>query len=77
MHLAAIAGAPTIGLSGPTSNVRWGPVGPRAIGLQASGTDCGCLNLGFEFDRNAEDCMERIGVEEVVDAAGKLRPEAL
>ena len=77
MHLAAIAGAPTIGLSGPTSNVRWGPVGPQAIGLQASGNDCGCLNLGFEFDRNAEDCMERIGVEEVVDAAGKLRREAL
>lgn len=68
MHLAAIAGAPVVGLSGPTSNLRWGPIGPRAIGIQAKGTDCGYLNLGFEFDGQATDCMERIAVDDVVAA---------
>jgi ADP-heptose:LPS heptosyltransferase len=74
MHLAAIAGAPTIGLSGPTSDLRWGPLGPRAIGLQSQGTDCGYLNFGFEFDGRPTDCMEQIGVDEVVTAAEQLMP---
>lgn len=72
MHLAAIAGAPVIGLSGPTSNLRWGPIGPQAIGLQAKGRDCGYLNLGFEFEGQAMDCMSRITVEEILEATKQL-----
>jgi ADP-heptose:LPS heptosyltransferase len=72
MHLAAIAGAPVVGLSGPTSNVRWGPIGPRAIGIQATGNDCGYLNLGFEFDGQPTDCMERIAVDDVLAATDEV-----
>jgi ADP-heptose:LPS heptosyltransferase len=72
MHLAAIAGAPVVGLSGPTSNLRWGPIGPRAIGLQANGKDCGYLNLGFEFEGQATDCMNRITTDDVLEATNQI-----
>jgi len=69
MHLAAIVGAPTVSINGPNRNGRWGPVGPRAIGVEAPGEGCGYLHLGFNFDGQATDCMERITVEMVVAAA--------
>ncbi len=65
MHLAAAAGAAVIGLHGPTSALRWGPIGPRAIAVSAQGADCGYLNLGFEYPPQC-DCMCRIGVDEVL-----------
>lgn len=72
MHLAAIVGAPTVSINGPNRNGRWGPVGPRAIGVEAPGEGCGYLHLGFNFDGQATDCMERISVEMVLDAARSL-----
>ena len=66
MHLAAIAGARTVAINGPNRNGRWGPVGPRAVGIEAPGQGCGFLHLGFNFDGNPEDCMERISVESVL-----------
>jgi ADP-heptose:LPS heptosyltransferase len=69
MHLAAILGAPTVSINGPNRNGRWGPVGPRAIGVEAPGDGCGYLHLGFNFDGQATDCMERITVEMVAQAA--------
>nr|MCR5813124.1 glycosyltransferase family 9 protein [Desulfovibrio sp.] len=33
MHLAAVCGAPTVGLHGPTNPRRWGPLGPRVCAL--------------------------------------------
>jgi heptosyltransferase I len=75
MHLAAIVGAPTVSINGPNRNGRWGPVGPRAIGVEAPGEGCGYLHLGFDFDGQATDCMERITVDMVVDAA--RRAEAM
>ncbi|HEU5340298.1 glycosyltransferase family 9 protein [Edaphobacter sp.] len=69
MHLAAILDAPTVSLNGPTNNERWGPIGPHAVGVSSSGADCGYLNLGFEFNGQATDCMERISVESVLAAA--------
>jgi ADP-heptose:LPS heptosyltransferase len=68
MHLAAIAGAPTVSINGPNRNGRWGPVGPRAFGVEAPGEGCGYLHLGFNFDGQATDCMERITVEHVESA---------
>ncbi len=50
MHLAAIVGAPTVSINGPNRNGRWGPVGPRALGVEAPGAGCGYLHLGFDFD---------------------------
>jgi ADP-heptose:LPS heptosyltransferase len=78
MHLAAILGVPTVSINGPNRNGRWGPVGPRAIGVEAPGEGCGYLHLGFNFDGQATDCMERITVPMVVDAvvAAIALPEA-
>lgn len=73
MHLAAILGAPTISLNGPNSNGRWGPVGPRVIGIESPGEGCGYLHLGFES--GATDCMERITVDMVFAAADNLLGE--
>jgi ADP-heptose:LPS heptosyltransferase len=72
MHLAAIAGAPVIAINGPNRNGRWGPVGPLAVGVEAPGEGCGYLHLGFNYDGNPTDCMERISVDQVFAAAQPL-----
>ena len=72
MHLAAIAGARTVAINGPNRNGRWGPVGPHAIVVEAPGPGCGFLHLGFNFDGNPLDCMERITVNMVAQAAELL-----
>jgi heptosyltransferase III len=72
MHLAAVLGAPTVSLNGPTNNERWGPVGPFGLGVQPLGEGCGYLNLGFEFDGQATDCMERISVEMALAGANEV-----
>jgi ADP-heptose:LPS heptosyltransferase len=74
MHLAAIAGAPVIAINGPNRNGRWGPVGPHTVGVEAPGEGCGYLHLGFNFDGNPTDCMERISVDQVFAAAQQLLP---
>lgn len=68
MHLAAATGAPTVGLNGPTSSVRWGPIGPRAISVDSDLPGCGFLDLGFEYDGQRTDCMRGITVDRVVAA---------
>jgi ADP-heptose:LPS heptosyltransferase len=72
MHLAAIAGAPVVAINGPNRNGRWGPLGPHAFGVEAPGEGCGYLHLGFNFDGNPTDCMERISVDQVFAAAQPL-----
>lgn len=76
MHLAAILGAPTISLNGPNTNGRWGPVGPRAAGIESPGKGCGYLHLGFESGDGVTDCMERITVDTVVATAESLMDAA-
>jgi len=66
MHLAAALDVPVIGLHGPTSARRWGPIGRRAVAVSAPGADCGYLNLGFEYPARC-DCMSRIAVDRVLD----------
>ena len=73
MHLAAIVGAPTVSINGPNSNRRWGPIGPRAIGVEAPGEGCGYLHLGFNFDGQPTDCMQRITVDMVAAAAEQIQ----
>ena len=68
MHLAAIVGAPTVSINGPNRNGRWGPIGPRGLGVEAPGGGCGYLHLGFNFEGQATDCMERISVDDVLAA---------
>jgi heptosyltransferase-3 len=76
MHLAAIAGAYVIAINGPNRNGRWGPIGPHAIGVEAPGEGCGYLHLGFNFDGQPTDCMERTSVEQVYAAAQALLASA-
>ncbi len=75
MHLAAIVGAPTVSINGPNRNGRWGPIGPRAVGVEAPGEGCGYLHLGFNFDGQATDCMERISVDHIVAAVRQVEAE--
>jgi heptosyltransferase III len=69
MHVAAAVGAPTVGLNGPTSERRWGPIGERAISVNSSLDGCGYLHFGWEYRRRREDCMLGISVERVFEAA--------
>ena len=73
MHLAAIAGARLVAINGPNRNGRWGPVGPHAIGVEAPGEGCGYLHLGFNFDGNPTDCMERTTVDAVLAACESVQ----
>lgn len=68
MHLAAAVGAPTVGLNGPTSEARWGPLGPRTVSVNSELPGCGYLNLGFEYEGHRTDCMEGIAVDRVTEA---------
>jgi heptosyltransferase-3 len=74
MHLAALAGARTISLNGPTATHRWGPVGPRSYSVEPRGGGGGYLHFGFEFAGNPQDVMQRIHVEDVFAAARTLLP---
>jgi ADP-heptose:LPS heptosyltransferase len=68
MHMAAAAGARTIALNGPTSSLRWGPIGPEVVNLDSELAGCGFLNLGFEYEGQRLDCMAGISVERVLAA---------
>ena len=74
MHLAAALGVPTIGLSGPTSCRRWGPIGPRARCVPSPAVPDGYLDLGFEHVERYRDCMGAISVDAVLDAWDALVP---
>jgi hypothetical protein len=67
-------GAPTITLNGPTDGRRWGPIGPRAVGVESGLAGCGYLDFGWEYEGNRRDCMQGISpdrvLQAVVDAVG-------
>jgi heptosyltransferase-3 len=66
MHLAAAAGVPTVALNGPTSERRWGPIGPRAFSVNSEYSGCGFLHFGWEYEGRREDCMHGISVDRVL-----------
>jgi heptosyltransferase-3 len=72
MHLAALLGAPTVALNGPTASHRWGPVGARTYSVEPRGGG-GFLHFGFEFAGHSTDTMDRIHVDDVFAAAQSLR----
>jgi len=75
MHLAAAAGAPTLGLFGPTADTRYGPWGPRAAVVR---TPESLLELRTRpgFASNAKVCyMTSLTVAAVEAAARKLLAE--
>ena len=66
MHLAAALGVPLVGLCGPASSDRWGPIGARAEAVDSPLRQCGYLYLGFERPRDPPRCMEAIPFEAVL-----------
>lgn len=75
LHIAAALGLHVIGLYPPVTSQsprRWGPLGPRASVLEPGGP-CPARLLCFGKHCRRWNCMERIGVEDVV----RLAEEAL
>ena len=74
MHLGAAIGTPTLGLHGPTSPLRWGPVGARTKSLLSPAPQSGHLNLGFEYfdDLNR---TESLSISEVLRVSEQLLVE--
>ncbi len=66
MHLAAIAGVPTLGLHGPTAIKRWGPIGEKAKAIASRHPKAQYLNLGFEYPDPEMDVMKDLSVSDVL-----------
>jgi ADP-heptose:LPS heptosyltransferase len=60
MHVAAALGVRTVGLHGPTNPLRWGPYGSRCAALTPDRGSHSYLNLGFEFPKTVEYCMQHL-----------------
>lgn len=71
MHLAAAAGAPTLGLFGPTDERLYRPWGERARPVRAPGVSVGFGKTSKTVSRT-ECQMGALTVEEVAAAAGRL-----
>jgi ADP-heptose:LPS heptosyltransferase len=65
LHFAAGLGVPTISLFGPSSPVRWAPVGVRHRTLTGSPCSCG---PGASVCQNANFCLSAITPEQVLDS---------
>jgi len=72
MHLGAAVGVPIVALNGPTSPLRWGPLGEKVISLVPTSTCAPCLSLGFEYGCATGGCMNTITVEVVKAAVDRL-----
>lgn len=72
MHLGAILGTPTVAINGPTSVRRWGATGANVVNVCPADGSGGFLDLGFEYRGHRGSVMNRIAVEDVVRAIGRL-----
>ncbi|MGA3081110.1 MAG: glycosyltransferase family 9 protein, partial [Terracidiphilus sp.] len=72
MHLGAILGVPTVALNGPTATHRWGPLGPRVVNVCPPDGSGGFLDLGFEYRGHSKNVMEKISVDDVMQAVQRL-----
>jgi lipopolysaccharide heptosyltransferase I len=73
MHLAAAVGTPVVALFGPTAPWRTGPYGQGHVVLRAGVSCSPCFSRSCktaEFEPMA--CMNRITVEQVVEAVARL-----
>jgi ADP-heptose:LPS heptosyltransferase len=71
MHLSAAAGAPTLGLFGPTDERLYGPWGERAAAVRAPGVSVVFGKTSKTVSRT-ETQMGALTVDEVTAAAGRL-----
>jgi ADP-heptose:LPS heptosyltransferase len=77
MHMAAALGCPVVGLHGPTSSKRWGPVGEKSIAVDSTLNGSGYLNLGWDYPKNPPACMDGVKLESVVDACDTLLSDSV
>jgi ADP-heptose:LPS heptosyltransferase len=75
MHLAAAAGAPTLGLFGPSPAEQYAPWGPRAAFVQTDVPRAALFGPGFDH-RTTGSLMESLSVEKVEAAACRLLQRA-
>lgn len=69
MHIAAAVGTPTVGIFGPTNWKLQGPYGKKSAAVYKRDLSClGCNKL----ECGDRTCMETLGVEEVMEAVGKV-----
>ena len=72
MHIAAAVGTPTLGLFGPSSEVRYGPWGAHCAAVRTpEGFKELVLSEGFDH-RSQESLMKSLTTETVYDALEKL-----
>jgi heptosyltransferase III len=71
MHLAALLGVPTIGLSGPSDPARWGPYGPQGVSLVPNQGSYGYLKLGFEYPPGGKPCLQYLLPAQVIAALSR------
>lgn len=70
MHIAAALNVPTIGVHGPTSVKRWGPVGDKVFSVISKNPHAQHLNLGFEYQNI--NVMNEIDESEIVQITKKI-----
>lgn len=74
LHLAALVGANLVGLHGPTSAKRWGPVNLNSVAIQSKRACSPCLHLGSDYACPYNTCMQEISVKEVLLALDGYLP---
>jgi ADP-heptose:LPS heptosyltransferase len=72
MHLAAAAGAPTIGLFGPSDERRYGPWGAAARAVRARESAAELIDRALRGARGQGELMAGLGVDAVEAAARDL-----
>ena len=66
-HMASALNKPTVCLNGPTSPIRWGPLGGNVKNVNSVLYGAGFLNLGFEYNLGPQNTMAHIDVQSVYD----------
>ncbi len=64
MHIASCMGVKTIGIHGPTSIKRWGPIGSNSVSVATRNPKGQYLNLGFEYQEKIP-CMQDVQVKDI------------
>jgi ADP-heptose:LPS heptosyltransferase len=73
MHLAAAAGAPTVGLFGPTADAIYSPWGPKSVTVRVPRSLAQIREEeGKDFLLTGKNFMEDLAVETVENAARDL-----